>query len=116
MEGQKDHAKWYRKLFEAAGGLENSGKVVFKLQAYDWKGEKWVSDAVMKDDLTFLLALGATHVAYYPDNPYENRPDVEKISTILSAKDEVKQKETPPASIPEGVFDRLFRKLFSRNP
>jgi biofilm PGA synthesis lipoprotein PgaB len=116
MEGKKDSRKWYRELFEAAGGLQNAGKVVFKLQAYDWKGKKWVSDEVMKDDITFLLALGAMHVAYYPDNPYENRPDVEKISTILSAKDEVKQKEIPPASIPEGVFDRLFRKLFSPNP
>jgi poly-beta-1,6-N-acetyl-D-glucosamine N-deacetylase len=116
MEGKKNSRRWYRELFEAAGGLESAGKVVFKLQAYDWKGEKWVSDEVMKDDITFLLSLGATHVAYYPDNPYENKPDVEKISTILSAKGEVKQKETPPESIPEGVFDKLFRQLFSPNP
>jgi|WetSurMetagenome_2_1015567.scaffolds.fasta_scaffold06432_5 poly-beta-1,6-N-acetyl-D-glucosamine N-deacetylase len=116
MEGQRDHAKWYRKLFEAAGGLETAGKVVFKVQAYDWKSEKWVSDDVIKDDITSLLALGATHVAYYPDDPYENKPDVETVSSILSAKDEVKLKQTPPASAPEGVFDRLFRKLFSANP
>jgi biofilm PGA synthesis lipoprotein PgaB len=116
MEGQKDSRKWYRELFEAAGGRENAGRVVFKLQAYDWKGEKWVSDGALKDDLTFLLSLGAQHVAYYPDNPYENKPDVDTISTILSARDEVKRKETPPASTPEGAFDRLFRRLFSPNP
>jgi len=116
MENQKDHRKWYRNLFEATGGLKNTDKVVFKLQAYDWKGEKWVSDGVMKDDISFLLSLGAKHVAYYPDNPYENKPDVEKISTILSARDEVKQKKTPPTSKSEGIFDRLFRKLFTSNP
>ena len=116
MEGKKDSRKWYRELFEAAGGRESAGKVVFKMQAYDWKGEKWVSDGVIKEDITFLLSLGAQHVAYYPDNPYENKPDVEKISTILSAREEVKRKETPAASTPEGVFDRLFRRLFSQNP
>ncbi|HEX7504452.1 MAG TPA: hypothetical protein VF336_04210, partial [Syntrophales bacterium] len=81
-----------------------------------WKHENWINDGVLKDDITFLLALGATHVAYYPDDPYKDKPDVDKISAILSARDEVKQKETPPASTPEGVFDRLFRKLFSPNP
>jgi len=75
-----------------------------------------VSDGALKDDLTFLLSLGAQHVAYYPDNPYENKPDVDTISTILSARDEVKRKETPPASTPEGALDRLFRRLFSPNP
>jgi biofilm PGA synthesis lipoprotein PgaB len=116
MEGKKDSRKWYRELFNAAGGRENADRVVFKMQAYDWKGEKWLSDGALKDDLTFLLSLGAQHVAYYPDNPYENKPDVEKISTILSARDEVKRKETPPAIAPEGALERLFRRLFSKQP
>ncbi len=62
-------------------------RVVFKLQAYDWKGEKWVSDGVIKEDITFLLSLGAQHVAYYPDNVH---PRTSRTSTrcpsILSAK------------------------------
>ena len=116
MEGKKDHRAWYRELFKAAGGPESASRLVFKLQAYDWKKEAWVSDGVMKEDMTFLLALGARHVAYYPDNVHLNKPDVDTVAVILSAKDEVKRKETPPAIGPEGALERLFRKLFSQNP
>jgi biofilm PGA synthesis lipoprotein PgaB len=116
MEDKKDPRKWYRELFEATGGRENAARVVFKLQAYDWKGEKWVSDEAMKDDLTFLLSLGARHVAYYPDNVYQNKPDVDAVAVILSAREEVKRKQTPPETAPEGALERLFRRLFSRNP
>jgi len=116
MEGKKDSRAWYRELFRAAGGGDAASRLVFKLQAYDWKKEAWVDDRVLKEDLTFLLALGARHVAYYPDNVYLNRPDVDTVAGILSAKDEVKRKETPPAVGPEGPLERLFRRLFSPNP
>jgi len=85
------------------------------LQAYDWKGEKWVNDGAMKDELTFLLSLGARHVAYYPDDVYRNKPDVDAVAVILSAREEVKRKQTPPEAAPEGALERLFRRLFS-NP
>jgi poly-beta-1,6-N-acetyl-D-glucosamine N-deacetylase len=116
MEGKKDHRKWYRELFTATGGRENAARVIFKLQAYDWKAEKWVTDGALKDDLTFLLSLGAQHVAYYPDNVYRNKPDVDTVAVILSARDEVKRKGTPPEIAPEGALERLFRRLFIQNP
>jgi biofilm PGA synthesis lipoprotein PgaB len=116
MEGKNDHRAWYRELFKATGGRENAARVVFKLQAYDWKAEKWVSDGVIKEDLTFLLSLGAQHVAYYPDNVYRNKPNVDTVAVILSAKDEVKRKGTPPEVAPEGALERLFRRLFSQQP
>ena len=89
--------------------------MVFKLQAYDWKGEKWVSDGVIKEDITFLLSLGAQHAAYYPDNVYRNKPDVDAVAVILSAKDEVKRRDAAGV-LPRGRLERLFRKLFSQNP
>ncbi|NPV05319.1 MAG: poly-beta-1,6-N-acetyl-D-glucosamine N-deacetylase PgaB [Syntrophaceae bacterium] len=116
MEGQTDRRAWYRELFRAAGGINAADRLVFKLQAYDWKRGTWLGDAALKDDLTFLLALGVRHVAYYPDNVYLNRPDADTIASILSARDEVKRKESPPAIAPEGALERLFRKLFSPNP
>ncbi len=115
MEGKKDSRAWYRELFSAAEG-DDASRLVFKLQAYDWKKDVWVDDEALKGDLTFLLALGARHVAYYPDNVYRNKPDADTVAGILSAKDEVKRKETPPDIGPEGSFERLFRKLFSPNP
>jgi len=115
MEGRKDRRAWYRELFRAAGGEKAADRLVFKLQAYDWKKEAWVDDAELRDDLAFLLALGARHVAYYPDNVYLNRPDADTIAVILSARDEVKKKE-PPEIAPEGALERLFRRLFSPSP
>ena len=90
--------------------------MVFKLQAYDWKSENWVNDGALKDDITFLLSLVRPDVAYYPDDVYRNKPDVDTISSILSGKSEVKREETPPEIAPEGALERLFRKLFSQNP
>jgi hypothetical protein len=55
-------------------------------------------------------------VAYYPDNVYQNKPDVDAVAVILSAREEVKRKQTPPETAPEGALERLFRRLFSRNP
>ena len=116
MEGRKDRRAWYRGLFQSAGGEKAADRLVFKVQAYDWKTGTWLGDAALKDDLTFLLALGVRHVAYYPDNVYRNRPDADTIAAILSARDEVKRTESPPAMAPEGALERLFRKLFSPNP
>ena len=116
MEGRKDRRAWYRGLFQSAGGEKAADRLVFKVQAYDWKTGTWLGDAALKDDLTFLLALGVRHVAYYPDNVYLNRPDADTIASILSARDEVKRKESPPAIAPEGALERLFRRLFSPNP
>jgi len=116
MEGKEDSRTWYRELFRAAGGRESAPRVIYKLQAYDWKREAWLGDGALKDEITFLLALGAQHVAYYPDNVYRNKPDADTVASILSAKDEVKRREEPPEIAPEGAVERLFRKLFSPNP
>jgi biofilm PGA synthesis lipoprotein PgaB len=116
MEGKHNSRKWYRELLKTAGGREQATKIIYKLQAYDWKRKTWLNDRDLKQDITFLLSIGAQHVAYYPDDVHRNRPEVKTISTILSANSEVKRERTPPEVAPEGVLDRLFRRLFSRNP
>lgn len=116
MEGKWNSRKWYRELFSAAGGHEQAGKIIYKLQAYDWKEKAWLKGRDLKRDLTFLLSIGANHVAYYPDDVHRNRPDVKTVSSILSANAEVKWEVAQPAGIPDGAIERLFRRLFSSNP
>jgi biofilm PGA synthesis lipoprotein PgaB len=100
MEGKWNSRKWYRELFNAAGGREQASKIIYKLQAYDWKRKTWLNDRALKQDITFLLSIGAHNVAYYPDDVYRNRPDVKKISSILSGNSEVKREAPPPAVAP----------------
>jgi biofilm PGA synthesis lipoprotein PgaB len=95
MEGKWNSRRWYRELFRAAGGREQAGKIIYKLQAYDWKKNNWLKARDLKDDLTFLLSLGANHVAYYPDDVHRNSPDMKTISSILSGNVEVKREDRP---------------------
>lgn len=116
MEGEDDSRKWYRKLFDAAGGVENSSRLLFKLQAYDWQKRKWLSETELKSEMTFLLALGARHIAYYPDNVHSNIPEPAGISSILSSKNEARLNPPPPVKNPAGFLERLFMRFTASNP
>ncbi|HOD34991.1 MAG TPA: poly-beta-1,6-N-acetyl-D-glucosamine N-deacetylase PgaB [Syntrophales bacterium] len=77
---------WYEKLHRAVADKGEVDRVIFKLQAYDWGNKEWLDDQAIRDDLTFLLALGVRHVAYYPDDVFLNKPDVDAIASILSSR------------------------------
>lgn len=100
MEGTWNSRAWYSELFNAAGGRAQAGKIIYKLQAYDWKKKTWLKDQDLKRDITFLLSMGANHVAYYPDDVHRNRPDVRTVSSILSGNAEVKRENRPGAAKP----------------
>ena len=42
MDGVWNSRKWYSELFNAAGGRAQAEKVIYKLQAYDWKKKSWI--------------------------------------------------------------------------
>ncbi len=100
MEGTWNSRKWYGELFNAAGGRAHAGKVIYKLQAFDWKKKSWISGQDLKRDLTFLLSIGANHVAYYPDDVHRNRPDAKAVSSILSGNSDVKREDRPKKTAP----------------
>jgi biofilm PGA synthesis lipoprotein PgaB len=62
-------------------------KVIFKVQAYDWARDQWVDGDTLRKELSYLLSIGARHVAYYPDGVIEDRPKCDEISSIISGKE-----------------------------
>jgi hypothetical protein len=65
--------------------------------------------------MTFLLSLGAWHIAYYPDNMFKNRPDPETIAPVISARNQARLKSSPPVKDAGNFLERFFRWLFSEN-
>jgi biofilm PGA synthesis lipoprotein PgaB len=89
MEGifRMNHIKqWFNQLVEKVNEKHAQKKVIFKIQSYDWKKNQWISEDILRKELRFLLASGVSHVAYYPDNVFENRPEIVYIGSILSAR------------------------------
>jgi biofilm PGA synthesis lipoprotein PgaB len=86
MEKVAKPRRWYEKLYEAVKDTGRADRVVFKLQTYDWRNKQWLGDEAVRNDLTFLLALGVRHVAYYPDDVFLNKPDIDTVASILSSR------------------------------
>lgn len=88
LEEAKNPKKWFKELVAIVEkhpqGIE---KTVFKIQTYDWKKEEWIKDEVLNQWLEVLVASGARHVAYYPDDYVQDHPKKEVIRTMMSVED-----------------------------
>ncbi|OGV57413.1 MAG: poly-beta-1,6-N-acetyl-D-glucosamine N-deacetylase PgaB [Lentisphaerae bacterium GWF2_52_8] len=86
---------WLRSLVRKAReyplGLQ---KTVFKTQAYDWEAKKWIKDDTLVSWLRVLLAEGAEHIAYYPDDYTVDKPGMKSIINIISSQDFPEQKRS----------------------
>ena len=84
MEKAGNPAKWLTRLVEEAKAAKGLHKTVFKLQAYNWKKERWVGSEALLEEMRDVLVAGGVHLAYYPDNPLENKPDLSTIRLEMS--------------------------------
>ncbi|MFC1498689.1 poly-beta-1,6-N-acetyl-D-glucosamine N-deacetylase PgaB [Verrucomicrobiota bacterium] len=96
-EGIFREITWLRKLVEEAGKHPNGiDKTVFKIQTYNWQKHKWLSEREVVDKLRKLVAAGAKHVAYYPDDYTVNKPGLEDVRMEMSTESMLFQE--PPKS------------------
>jgi biofilm PGA synthesis lipoprotein PgaB len=89
MENAPDPGAFYRDLVaevKARGGMK---KVVFELQAVDWRhGAKPIPSDQLAETIRTLFDLGVQHVGYYPDIPLKNHPDPAVIRRAFSQRPE----------------------------
>jgi biofilm PGA synthesis lipoprotein PgaB len=75
MEQARDHGAFLHDLVRAADDRGGLKKVVFELQAVDWRQDsRLVPSAELADGIRDLYRLGAAHVGYYPDALFRDHP------------------------------------------
>jgi len=88
MEEVKNSTKWLQKLVQKAKEYPDGiQKTIFKVQTYDWKRKKWINSRIVDRWLRTLVSSGAQHIAYYPDNCIDNKPDEKIIRLMMSSED-----------------------------
>ena len=55
--------KWMDELMDRVNRYNGNNKVIFKAQAYDWARDQWVDGDTLRKELSYLLSIGARHVA-----------------------------------------------------
>jgi biofilm PGA synthesis lipoprotein PgaB len=87
MEEVKYPSRWLKGLARVAkatpGGQE---KTIFKIQTYDWNNRVWIGGQRILGWLQDIMSAGGKHLAYYPDNVWENQPPVEVMKLEMSTK------------------------------
>lgn len=85
MEKAQDPNQWLRELVHKTSKYPDGlKKMVFELQSIDWEKQQKIPTKIFIDQLELLKKLGAVHIGYYPDNVYQNQPDVEKLQKHFS--------------------------------
>ncbi|MBS3964814.1 MAG: poly-beta-1,6-N-acetyl-D-glucosamine N-deacetylase PgaB [Methylomonas sp.] len=84
MEDAENPKAWLEELVkktaEHPGGLD---KMIFELQAVDWKKQQDIPMTVFKAQFDLLKRKGARHIGYYPDNLHRDHPKVDELKTFF---------------------------------
>lgn len=80
MEDAEDPKKWLIELVKKTAEYPNGlDKMVFELQAVDWKKQQDIPMKTFTEQFQLLKKLGAKHIGYYPDNLYHDQPKLEEL-------------------------------------
>lgn len=87
-EGGSDPRAWLRGLADVVAkhpkGLE---RTVFQLQALDWRTRQPVPESDLTKEAHALVARGARHLAYYPDDFLRASPALPVAREVISARE-----------------------------
>ncbi|MEC9482486.1 MAG: poly-beta-1,6-N-acetyl-D-glucosamine N-deacetylase PgaB, partial [Halomonas sp.] len=75
MEGAKDADAWLRRLAEEALERVPAERLVFELQATDWRDQSPVPSKTLAHWMEVIRRAGIVNYGYYPDDFINNHPD-----------------------------------------
>jgi len=88
MEEILRSSSWLRRMVEEVKNYpQGIEKTVFKVQTYDWKKHQWIKTKTVNVWLRELVAAGARHLAYYPDDFTIDQPRADEIRLMMSTED-----------------------------
>lgn len=84
MEEAKDPNMWLTELVKKTAAYPNGlDKMVFELQAVDWKKQQDIPMPIFTEQFQLLKKLGAQHIGYYPDNVHHDQPKLEQLKQFF---------------------------------
>ncbi|ENV47702.1 poly-beta-1,6-N-acetyl-D-glucosamine N-deacetylase PgaB [Acinetobacter brisouii CIP 110357] len=87
MEQAPDKDKFYQDIVNRVKSYPNGlHKTVFELQAENWRTNEPVPSEELGDTIQSLYKQGALHIAYYPDDPVKQHPDVDIMRKAFDSK------------------------------
>lgn len=87
MEGSREPQAWLDRLLEeVARSPDGLARTVFELQTVDWRTDRPIPAERLKAQVRRLLARGARHVAWYPDNFIDDVPPLRDAREAISAR------------------------------
>ena len=81
----KTAKQWLNDLVKKTDLAKNNDKVVFELQAQNWKTKKAIPEAELNQWFDLLRNQGVYHYGYYPDDLVMKKPDLKLIRPHFSA-------------------------------
>lgn len=87
MEQVDNPEKFYTDIMNRVKQYPNGiKKTVMELQAINWRNDQKIPSEEMAATIKSLYQQGAMHIAYYPDDPIKQHPDVETMCKAFALK------------------------------
>lgn len=84
MEEAQNPKQWLTDLVKKTAEYPNGlDKMVFELQAVDWKKQQDVPMPIFSEQFQLLKKLGAKHIGYYPDNVHHDHPKLDELKKFF---------------------------------
>lgn len=92
MENAAQPRQWLHQLFDKVKAVPGAlDRTVFELQARDWRNGKPIPTREMAEVVDELHTRGARHIAYYPDDLFQDQPRLADFKAAFSMRSRPEQ-------------------------